>query len=311
MKLTLNIDKKYVPGFVVGFIILLADVVFFLHSSLFTPMLVIAVTIAWMRLWIDFFTRNQKQRDLEERFVDFVRNLTSAVKSGMPVSRAIMHISTLDYGSLSPHVRKLGYQVEWAIPVHRALLYFGNGTRSDIIKRAIATVIEAEKAGGNMEDVLGSITESLIEIKKIKDQRRANIQSQIMQSYIIFFIFIGVMIVVQNMLVPYLVGDNSGLFSGIGGGAGASNILTTSASRPSLVLSVEIKFTSIRDFVVTFSKWLSSLRGLFIMLSLIQGFFAGITIGKMSEGDITAGLKHSLILMTISFFVMTLTNIPV
>ena len=156
-----------------------------------------------------------------------------------------------------------------------------------------------------MEDVLGSITASLIEIKKIKEQRRASIHSQVIQSYIIFFIFIGVMIVVQNMLVPYLVGGEGegSLFSSIGGQAVTG--MGGAGGGSSIVMTVNIKYDTLQNFVITISRWFSSLRGVFMMLSLIQGFFAGVIIGKMSEGDITAGLKHSLVLMTIAFFVMS------
>jgi len=43
---------------------------------------------------------------------------------------------------------------------------------------------------------------------------------------------------------------------------------------------------------------------IFLHMALIQGFFAGLAIGKMSEGTIKAGLKHSLILVFIAFFVL-------
>ncbi|MFC2143947.1 hypothetical protein ACFLQO_01120, partial [Candidatus Aenigmatarchaeota archaeon] len=39
----------------------------------------------------------------------------------------------------------------------------------------------------------------------------------------------------------------------------------------------------------------------FIWFIVIQGFFAGLAIGKMSEGAIMAGLKHSLILILIGY----------
>jgi flagellar protein FlaJ len=306
----MQFKKQYLIGILIGAMVLLIDLLVFLGTNWFVPLIIIAVTIGWLQIWLDFFLENQKQRDIETRFLDFVRNLSGAIKSGMPVSRAITHISKIDYGALSYYVKKLGHQVEWSIPVHKALLLFSNSTKNDIIRRTIATVIEAEQSGGNMEDVLESITNSLIEIKKIKEQRRAGIQSQVMQSYIIFFIFMGVMITIQNMLIPYLIGtgEGPGLFAGGQAGAslGAIAGTTTSTRGPSLVMNVDIKFDSIRNFIISMTKWFSSLRGVFIMLSLIQGFFAGVIIGKMSEGDITAGLKHSLILMTVAFFVMTL-----
>lgn len=307
----MKFKSKYLIGISIGAVVILIDTLVFLNTSWFVPLIVVAITIGWVQIWIDFFVENQRQREVETRFLDFVRNLAGAIKSGMPVSRAIIHISKIDYGALAPYVRKLGYQVEWNIPVHKALLLFSNSTRNDVIKRTIATVIEAEQAGGNMEDVLESITSSLIEIKKIKEQRRAGVSSQILQSYIIFFIFIGVMIIIQNMLVPYLVGQNSGesgLFGNFNSGLSLGSVAgtTTSTRGPSLVMDVEVKYDSIRNFIVTITQWFGSLRGIFLMLTLIQGFFAGVIIGKMAEGDITSGLKHSLVLMTVSFFIMAL-----
>ena len=302
----MKFKNKYLFGIGIGVVILAVDITQWYGTVWFIPLVVVALTIAWLQIWIDFFMEGQKQREIETRFLDFVRNLTGAIKSGMPVSRAITHISKMDYGALTPFTLKLGRQIEWSIPVHKALLFFGNSTKNDVIKRSIATVIEAELSGGNMEDVLESITASLIEIKKIKEQRRASIHSQVLQSYVIFLIFIGVMIVIQNMLVPYLIGDEGMFSSGINFGAITG---TTTARTTSMVMNVEIKFDSIASFVITLSQWFSSLRGVFIMLTLIQGFFAGVIIGKLSEGDISAGLKHSLILMTVAFFIMSLFKV--
>ena len=47
----------------------------------------------------------------------------------------------------------------------------------------------------------------------------------------------------------------------------------------------------------------------FLYLLLIQGFFTGLTIGKLAEGGIKAGIKHSFALMLISFIVSATANI--
>jgi len=105
-----------------------------------------------------------------------------------------------------------------------------------------------------MEDVLTSITQSLVEIKKIKEQRRASIHSQVIQSYVIFFIFIGVMIVVQNMLVPYLLGgeDGGNLFSGVGGQALTGGTPSGNSGGSELVMSVDIRYDSLSGFVIKY-----------------------------------------------------------
>ncbi|MEM4397298.1 MAG: type II secretion system F family protein [Candidatus Woesearchaeota archaeon] len=297
----MRFKQEYLIGIALGSIVFLIDVFFFLNTKWFLPILAISFSISLLQIWLDFFIENQKQREIESRFLDFVRNLTGAIKSGMAVSKAIIHVSKIDYGALSYYVRKLGTQVEWNVPVHKALLMFSKSTKNDVIKRSIATVIEAEQAGGNMEDVLSSITNSLIEIKKIKEERRASIQSQIMQSYIIFMIFIGVMLVIQNMLVPYLIGSQEGMFSGLV----MQGSLPAQTKEQTIIMEAKLNFKSMSSFLISLGQWFVSLKGIFLMLTLIQGFFAGIIIGKMAEGDLTSGLKHSLILMLLSFLIMT------
>ena len=43
----------------------------------------------------------------------------------------------------------------------------------------------------------------------------------------------------------------------------------------------------------------------FFYLLLVQGFFAGLVIGKLSEGNIKAGLKHSFILVVLAILIST------
>ncbi|PIN86989.1 hypothetical protein COV19_02235 [Candidatus Woesearchaeota archaeon CG10_big_fil_rev_8_21_14_0_10_44_13] len=293
-------NKNYILTFGMGIVILILDIAMFYHTLWFIPLIVVALTIGWSQYWIDFFMNIQRQKNIEARFPDFVRYLAGAIKSGMPVSRAIIYVSKTDFGDLTPYVKKLANQVEWSIPVHKALNTFANETKNAVIRRAIATVVEAERAGGNLEDVLESVTNSVIEIKKMKQRRRASIQGQIIQNYVIFIVFLVVMIVVQNMVVPYVTaigetesrGSDTGIIAPLGG----------------VVEKVNFDFSSIDGFLNSMRAWFTSLRGVFLMIALIQGFFTGIVIGKLAEGQMAPGLKHSLILMTIAFFVITLSQ---
>ena len=40
---------------------------------------------------------------------------------------------------------------------------------------------------------------------------------------------------------------------------------------------------------------------IFVHMTLVQGFFGGLAAGKMGEGSIGAGLKHSLIMMLVGY----------
>jgi hypothetical protein len=47
----------------------------------------------------------------------------------------------------------------------------------------------------------------------------------------------------------------------------------------------------------------------FLYLLIIQGIFSGLTIGKLAEGSIKTGIKHSFALVALAFLISTLANI--
>lgn len=293
-----RLSRKAQMFLAAGVAIIILDITMLKKSVVFVPVLAIALTIAWLPFWLDVFAENRRQKELESRFPDFVRNLTGAIKSGMPAAQAVIQVADTDYGALTPHVKKLSNQLEWSIPFHKAFYNFGKETENPVIRRAIATMIQSEQAGGNIEDVLISITDSLIQIKKIKEERKANIHAQVMQSYIIFFVFLGIMVLIQNLLIPYM--------SNIGGGETGLTLSNQAAS--GINLEAHLDFSSPARFVQSLGAWLLSLSGVFLLMVLIQGFFAGIVLGKLAEGDLTSGLKHSLIMMTLGFILTTLAQ---
>jgi archaeal flagellar protein FlaJ len=296
----IQFESRHRAALVFAMALLFLDIYFFRHSIFFVPLLALVAVSATLPHLADMMRENKRQKEIESRFPDFVRNLSGAIKSGMPAAQAVIHVSDADYGTLSPYLKKLANQIEWSIPLHKALMSFGKETENPVIRRAIATVIQAEQAGGNIEDVLTSVTESLLQIKKIKEERKSSIQSQVMQSYIIFFVFLGVMVVIQNLLIPYMMNFGASNSEDIG--------ITTGQIAGGINLNAELDFSSPVNFILSLGTWLVSLNGIFLLMSLIQGFFAGVVLGKLAEGDMTSGLKHSIILMTVAFMVVTLSQ---
>lgn len=296
-KSTLKELKSYLPTVAIAILLFVLDVVFFRGTPWLGPIIIFSIVVAFAPLWIKFFLTLQRQSEIESRFPEFVRNLSGSIKSGMPAPKAIIHVSRIDYGALSPHVRKLANQIEWSIPVHKALLNFANDTKNMVIKRAISSVIEAEMSGGNIEDVLESVTESVVEIKKLKQKRRAAIHAQIVQSYVIFGVFLIVMIIIQNLLVPYIQSLETA--AGPEGTSGVAAIGFKGGSA-GLTMKVDIDTSSPNAFFKTLGKWFSSLHGVFFMVAAIQALFAGLVVGKLSEGSINYGIKHSLIMVLFS-----------
>ncbi len=278
--------QKYIIGIVAALVIVIVDFYLFFDFStlktgrLFFPLIVIALTVAWIQFWIDFYQEQQRQKEVEVKFLEFIRNIVGAVKSGVSVPQAIINVSDKDYGAITPYVKKLNNQIELGIPLKEALITFSNDTKNGVIKRSVAIIIEAEESGGNIEAVLESVSSSVVDVKKMKAERKASVYSQIVQGYIVFFVFIAIMLVLQVKLFPKLTEF----------AAGGGSLLSTGLSGIVQIGQATGKI---------------NLDLIFFFLIIIQGFFAGIMIGKFSEGTLKNGLVHSLILVTLSILIVT------
>lgn len=271
--------KIYFIGISFAVAILLIDV--YLYISGFKrwliPLIIIALNAGWIQFWIDFYAEIKKQKEIEIKFLELVRNISEITKSGISIPKAIVQLSNKDYGALNPYLKKLSNQIEWGITLHKSLETFAKDTGNGVINRAISIMIEADKSGGNTEKVLEKIVNSVLQVKKMKDAQKSSTYSQIVQGYLVFFIFITIMLVLQLWLFP--------IITDIGSGAGGELSFVSKATS-----------TEAESF---------SLDRIFFALIILQGFFAGIMIGKFSEGSIKTGLIHSVILITVSTLIIT------
>lgn len=212
--------------------------------------------------------------------LDFARNLVETVKAGTPISRSIIQIRNKDFGSLTPHVRKLANQIAIGISVKQAFKVFAADINNKVISRSIALIVEAEESGGEIALILENTAKSVSEVEDIKKERRASTYNLVVQGYVIFIIFLIIMLVVQLQFIPLMLKTISEAGVGSSGVGGLGGFVSTNVSTDSLT---------------------NSLETLFIALILIQGFFAGLVIGKLSEGSVKSGIKHSVIITAIAY----------
>jgi flagellar protein FlaJ len=287
----MNLKKIHYIGFTFGIIVLILDFVFFYNGSaqdknLFLFILGIGIMVMVLPFIINIMVVNRREEEIGGMFLEFSRNLAESVNTGTPISKSIVNMRKKNYGSLSIYIEKLANQIELGIPVNKALRNFATDVNSEVISRAVALIMEAERAGGDIDYILESVAKSISEVEKLKKERKAAIYNLVVQGYIIFFIFIGIMLVMQFKILPLTNGIGS-----IGALSGNVNALQgTAAKAVSSALSPE------------------NLSRQFLYLLLAQGFFAGLTIGKLAEGSLKAGVKHSFVLVTAAFLIATGAN---
>lgn len=277
----------YIVGILIGLFILAINFLLLFSfsepigptSRFFYPLIIIAISVGWAHFWVDVLKEIKRQKRIEVMFLQFVRNLQTAVKSGISIPAAIIQASKKPYSELDPFIKKLANQIQLGIPIHTALMTFAKNTGNKTIRRIITIVIEAEASGGEISTVLEAVTESLSSVKKLKEEQKSAVFSQIIQGYVVYFIFIIIMLMLQLKLFPKL--------TELGGGGQdllGSTALGSIASGAGAAVNLD---------------------QVFFLLVLIQGFFAGIMIGKFSGGTIKQGLLHSLVLVIVAALVVT------
>lgn len=280
----MKVNKVIIMGIIAGAIIALIDVIFFSQEGIFLFLLGIAIVVAIAPFVLIVLRETKREEDVSSMFLEFSRNLAESVATGTPISKSIVNVSKKNYGALNPHIAKMANQISLGIPVGMALQTFAEDVDNRVVRRAIALIREAERAGGEIDYILESVAKSIAEVEKLKKERRAAMFNLIVQGYIIFFIFIGIMLVMEFKILPLTYGtgfSEGGLF---GGGDIASIGIGGSEIDP---MSPE------------------SISRMFLYLLLAQGFFAGLVIGKLSQGSIKSGIKHSFVLVIAAFLIST------
>jgi len=229
------------------------------------PLTIISIGIVVAGPSIFEYKRYKENKEIEERFPDFLRDVTENIRTGMTLTQAIVATKNTYYGSLTPHIKKIVTKIDWSLPFNQILLDFSSHS-TPLIQKTVSTIIETYEGGGDISQILEAASKTIKEINKIRKERFSSIYNQMITGYAIFFIFIGVLIILNKFLVPTLFTFNS----------------------------TETGMMNLEDISRIYYD-------IFQWMIIVEGFFSGLVIGKMAEGSMIAGLKHSVILIIIGY----------
>jgi flagellar protein FlaJ len=267
----MKFESMHWLGIGVGGFFAIGSVAMFRGGNLMYFLLIISLLIGASPFMVSLLLGESSQKEKEKKFLEFVRDLVEMVRSGTPISKGIVNLRNRNYGALSPHVMKLANQLSIGSTLTSAFGVFAKDTKSRVISRAVGLISEAERAGGKIDVILSSVAHSVDQIEQLRKERKASVSNLITQGYLIFIVFIIIMLVLEFKILP--------LVSDLGSGEGLS--ISPNKMDPS-------------EFSMP----------LFVML-LVQSFFAGLVIGKISEGSLRSGIKHSFILVALTLLIST------
>jgi pilus assembly protein TadC len=276
----MEIKKIHWIGIGAGIAVMLLSL-FFMQTTFFFFIMWFGILIGAFPFVLTTIHKNKEKTEKEELFLEFTRNLVESVRTGTPISKSIVNMKKKPFGVLSRHVEKLANQISLGIPLREALEIFARDIDNETVTRTITLIGQAERSGGSISGILGAVAKAVSTADKLKKERKATISTLVVQGYIIFFVFLVIVLVMQFYIIPLISGiADVGSLGGIGGLPTAGGGIAA-----------------------------EDISQAFIYLLIFQGVFSGLTIGKLSEGNVRAGIKHSFSLVVLAFVISTLANI--
>ena len=87
----MKFEKKHIIGLVIAVLLIIVGLIlFWTQMNIFYFILVIALVIATIPFILSGIADSRRQREIETKFLDFVRDLVENVRAGTPISKSIV-----------------------------------------------------------------------------------------------------------------------------------------------------------------------------------------------------------------------------
>ena len=242
-------------------------------STVIDDFTVLAVLISIIPVAILDFREQKRVQNLEEALPNFFRDLAGMNDSGMTLPNAVHLVAGAEYGTLTPHIRKLDNEMSWGVGFVEGMYRFGKNLGTPLADRSVDLIAKASKAGGDISEVLRAAANDTFEVVNLAQERRNNMLIYVIIVIVSFAVFLFVIAVLVSSFLSTMAT------------AGTAAQMTTASS----------KFMGRID--------LPAYKRLFSHAAMIQGFFSGLCAGQMGEGRVVAGLKYAAIMLIVSWVV--------
>ena len=197
---------------------------------------------------------------LEKKLPDFIRDVAESRKIGLSPESSIEGLGTKSYGRLSKPIERMGAQLSWGLNLSKVISTFIDNVNSWLTKVVGALMLEVVDVGGGTVRSFSEMADFTRRVNDLEGEKRSTLRPYIFVTYMA-----GIMIVMTTFLMVYFLQQTS-LAPGAAGAA------TVSAG------TIDILLVS----------------------ALFESWVVGLVAGKMGEGALSDGFKHSMFLVLIS-----------
>jgi flagellar protein FlaJ len=205
-------------------------------------------------------------REIDENLERFLMDLADAQQAGIPLIRALEEAATRSYGALTGDVRYMVARIQWGFTVEDSLGILKARALTPLSMKIATLLAEAVRYGGDLRTVFTGTAEFVRRINELRRERSRRLRPYV----IVFYVSIIILLVLTVILSK-----------------GFIEAITVGETPTQIPIAID-KF------------WFKLAM---LDLAIIESVFGGLTIGKISEGVIKAGVKHTMILLLATYTV--------
>ncbi|MEN6442256.1 MAG: type II secretion system F family protein [Methanoregula sp.] len=232
--------------------------------------LVIALLIVLIPYAVFYEIWARKVLGIQSLIPDFLERMAGINQVGLTLVQAIGIMVNTNLGLMSYEIKRIKRDMDWGAHFNDALIRFEERISTPAIARTVTLITKASEMSGQIGEVLTIAASDAKMSESLKKERLGEMFIYTAIVYLSFFVFLFVVGVLSTQFLPVLahIGTQglptSGPLSGLG--------------------SIPIK---------TFDR-------LLYHACLVQAIFSGLIAGQMGESSLSAGVKHSCILLVIA-----------
>jgi flagellar protein FlaJ len=201
-----------------------------------------------------------------------LREIADAQKVGLPLPRAILEASKRQYGPLTEELKSMASKISWGIPFSDALKEMSSNVNTSLFRQTSVLILEAERSGGQTEDIFESAYEHVNSILGLERERLSAMSPYKWIILISFVVFSVILVILLNSFFVQLALRATSIPEGASG-------------------------------IGTLPMNLALLQLLFFHILMVEGSFSGVIASKMGTGNVKIGLVNALIMITLGYVI--------
>ncbi|MFA5174457.1 MAG: type II secretion system F family protein [Candidatus Pacearchaeota archaeon] len=263
---------------------LIMSIIFFLaYKSILYSLISLVLTIILFAVYI-YFKRKLKEtariRQIETVFPDFLQLMSSNLRAGMIIDKAMLLSSRPEFAPLDAEILQAGKDITTGKSIELALIDMSKRINSPKIEKTILLINSGIRAGGDLAVLLEDTSSNMREKEMLDKKASSNVLMYVIFIFLAVSFFAPALFSLSTVLVEIL----TNIFSGL------PEVSSTTVSLPFTLSKINISITFIKFFSVIFI--------------IVIDVLACLVLGLVNKGEEKQGLRYlpAILIISLSVF---------